>query len=66
MSTPLLNWVVINGGEGGWVGEVCLFVRFVDWGLGLFTEPSIVYDEDSDISAGESNDHSVDQYSPPQ
>ena len=56
MSTPLLNWVVNNGGEGGWVGEVCLFVRFVDWGLGLFTEPSIVYDEDSDISAEENDD----------
>ena len=57
MSTPLLNWVVKNGGEGGWVGDVCLFVRFVDLGLGLYIEPSIVYEEDFDIdiSAGENN-----------
>ena len=56
MSTPLLKWVVNNGGEGGWVGDVCLFVRFVAWGLGLYTEPSIVYEEDSDILAGEKDD----------
>ena len=30
---------------GGWVEDVGLFVRFVDSELGLYTEPSIVYDE---------------------
>ena len=30
--------------------SVSLFVRFVDCGLGLHTEPSIVYDEDCDLS----------------
>ena len=51
MTTPLLKRVAIaGGGYGGWVEDVSLFVRFVDWGLGLYTEPCIVYDEDSDLS----------------
>ena len=36
--------------------DVSLFVRFVDWGLGLYTEPSIVYDDDSDLSVAEGTD----------
>ena len=35
MSTPLLKRVMSDGGQGGWVGAVSLFVRF---------------DEDSDLS----------------
>ena len=35
---------------GGWVEDVSLFIRFVDGGSGIYTEPSIVYDEDSDLS----------------
>ena len=51
MTTPLLKRVAIaGGGYGGWVEDVSLFVRFVDLGLGLYTEPCIVYDEDSDLS----------------
>ena len=50
MSTPLLKRVMSDGGRGGWVGDVSLFVRFIDWGLGLYTEPCIVYDDDSDLS----------------
>ena len=50
MSTPLLKRVMSDGGQGGWVGVVSQFVRFVDWDLGLYTEPSIVFDDDSDLS----------------
>ena len=46
LSTPLLKRVAASvGGSwcgGGWVESVGLFVRFVDCGLGLHTEPSIV------------------------
>ena len=50
MSTPLLKRVMSDGGRGGWVGDVSLFIRFIDWGWGLYTEPCIVYDDDSDLS----------------
>ena len=49
MSTPLLKRAASVRGSwygGGWVEDVGLFVRFVDSGLGLYTEPSIVYDDD--------------------
>ena len=52
MSTPLLNRAVSAGGTwcgGGWVEDDSLFVRFEDSGFGLYTEPSIVYDEDSHL-----------------
>ena len=64
MSTPLLKRAASAGGSwcgGGWVEDVSLFVRFVDWGLGLYTEPSIVYDEDSDLSVAEGTDTGPDK-----
>ena len=53
MSTPLLKRAASAGGSwcgGGWVEDVGLFVRFIDSELGFYTEPSIVYDEDSHLS----------------
>ena len=54
LSTPLLKRAAASTGGswcgGGWVECVSLFVCFVDCGLGLYTEPSIVYDEESDLS----------------
>ena len=49
-SRSLLKRVMSDGGQGGWVGVVSQFVRFVDWDLGLYTEPSFVFDDDSDLS----------------
>ena len=58
MSTPLLSRCMSSGGRGGWVGGVSLYIRFVDSEEeGLYTEPSIVYD-DFDLSvpdAGQNN-----------
>ena len=50
MSSPLLSRCMSTGGRGGWVGAVSLYIRFVDSEEeGLYTEPSIVYD-DFDLS----------------